>query len=248
MDEIYYIIENGKQKGPFSKQQLKTQNITQDTYVWRAGMTDWQRASALEEIADIFAANQQNSPFGAAPQQESYYAMKNGMRVGPLTIDQLIMQGITPDTPVWRTGMADWTTAEQMPELRDRISFGPQAFGVPPTTPPGFNPGPQYAPGSQMPQPNFQKKSQWMTWSIVATIAGFLCGGCIAGIFGIIGINKAQKANALYAAGDEYGGSAEDNSAKTWTIISLVITAWGIISSFIIVLTEPNFFQEIYGF
>lgn len=250
MEEIYYIIEGGQQKGPYSKQGLRLLNITPDTYVWRAGMSDWQHASSLPEIADVFMCDTDNSAFGgyAQPEPEVYYAMKGSTRIGPFSVEHLLQQGITPDTPVWRSGMADWLPAGSVPELRDRLMNGAPSQGVPPTFSPRFSSGPQYAPGSQMPQSAYPQKSSWMTWSIVATIAGFLCGGCIAGIFGIVGINKAQKANALYAAGDTYGGDAEDGAAKTWTIISLVITAISFVTTIILIATEATFLSNLYNF
>ncbi len=49
----YYLFENGKQKGPFSFEDLKKRLITTGTAVWRDGMTEWSEAGKLEELASI---------------------------------------------------------------------------------------------------------------------------------------------------------------------------------------------------
>ncbi|MGZ5220813.1 MAG: DUF4339 domain-containing protein [Chitinophagaceae bacterium] len=49
----YYLFENGKQKGPFSFEDLKKRLITSSTAVWREGMTEWSEAGKMEELASI---------------------------------------------------------------------------------------------------------------------------------------------------------------------------------------------------
>lgn len=49
----YYLFENGKQKGPFSFEDLKKRLITAGTAVWREGMTEWSEAGKMEELASI---------------------------------------------------------------------------------------------------------------------------------------------------------------------------------------------------
>ena len=67
-----------------------------------------------------------------------------------------------------------------------------------------------------------------MPWAIVGTIVGALFS-CIGMIFGIIGIVKANNANKAYAVGDETGGDMNNSSAKTMTIIALVLAGIGLI-------------------
>ena len=38
MNEQYFIIVNGQQKGPYPREVLRMQGMTPDTYVWREGM------------------------------------------------------------------------------------------------------------------------------------------------------------------------------------------------------------------
>lgn len=43
-----------------------------------------------------------------------WYMAKNGQQVGPTDVQQLMQQGLTPDTMVWCTGMASWQPAAQV--------------------------------------------------------------------------------------------------------------------------------------
>ena len=42
----------------------------------------------------------------------------NGQQAGPFSFDQLVQKGITPETLVWKQGMADWTPAWKVEELK----------------------------------------------------------------------------------------------------------------------------------
>ena len=42
----------------------------------------------------------------------------NGQQAGPYSFDQLVQKGISPETLVWKQGMADWTPAWKVEELR----------------------------------------------------------------------------------------------------------------------------------
>ena len=42
----------------------------------------------------------------------------NGQQAGPFSFDQLVQKGINPETLVWRQGMADWTPAWKVEELK----------------------------------------------------------------------------------------------------------------------------------
>ena len=49
-----------------------------------------------------------------------YYLVKDGQRIGPLTVDQLMPNGLTKDTLVWTEGMANWTKAGEVADLAAR--------------------------------------------------------------------------------------------------------------------------------
>lgn len=50
----YYYSDGQQQFGPFSKKELKSNNINKETLVWYDGLKDWTKASEVEELADLF--------------------------------------------------------------------------------------------------------------------------------------------------------------------------------------------------
>lgn len=46
-----------------------------------------------------------------------YYIAENGQPVGPFEPSELMMHGLTVNSLVWSEGMANWTSASQVPEL-----------------------------------------------------------------------------------------------------------------------------------
>ncbi len=49
---IWYFSRNGQTSGPFSVDQLLQQGIASDTYVWHQGLSGWQRAGEIPDIAN----------------------------------------------------------------------------------------------------------------------------------------------------------------------------------------------------
>lgn len=158
-----------------------------------------------------------------------YFAMLGSQRVGPMTLDELKTIGLTPVTPVWRTGMADWAQASTLPELAS-------CFGPAPSYPPyngsypygnqsartdyGNTPGNGYynpQESGQMPQ----RPDTYLVWSIVVTVLCCLVGGIVALVY-------SSKVNSCYDRGDYEGALSASNSARTWCIISAVV---GFVSS-----------------
>ena len=64
-----------------------------------------------------------------------YFIIENNQQAGPFSIYELKDKGITSDTLVWSEGMANWTPAWQVEELKNFL-FNTQAT----STPPPFNP------------------------------------------------------------------------------------------------------------
>lgn len=62
----YMIVVNGQQYGPYNMQQLQllVQNgqMTAQTYVWKQGMSNWEFASAIPELAGLFASGMTPPP------------------------------------------------------------------------------------------------------------------------------------------------------------------------------------------
>lgn len=261
----YYIVVNDRQQGPFTKEELRQNNISRDTLVWRSGMPDWVKASELPELADIFIIDVNATDTNQeATADNGWYAMINGNRVGPATVAELINNGLRLDTPVWHNGLHDWVPASTQVEIVQAFndnrpphfnSFGQQSFGQQPN----FSQNPLY--GNQQfsgnnqynnpynnqsynnqPYNNSPLRTNWLPWAIVAAIVGFLFS-CIGAIFGIIAIVQANKANDLYAAGYDEQGDSANNSAKIMTIIGLVLAGIGIVASMTIL--NGNLFERL---
>lgn len=49
---------------------------------------------------------------------EFFIIDRNGQQAGPFSYDQLVQKGISPETLVWKQGMADWTPAWKVEELK----------------------------------------------------------------------------------------------------------------------------------
>ena len=173
-----------------------------------------------------------------------YFIISEGQQAGPFPKEHLKARGVEKDTYVWREGLEGWVPASELPELQDIfeetiIQAVPQQPNGQPQQPygqpqqpygqpqqPYGQPQPPY--GQPQPYGNPVPHTNWMPWAIVGTIVGALFS-CIGMIFGIIGIVKANNANKAYAVGDETGGDMNNSSAKTMTIIALVLAGIGLI-------------------
>lgn len=55
----YHVASNGQQTGPFNMQQMQQMaqsgQLTQQTYVWKQGMANWEHAGNVAELAILFA-------------------------------------------------------------------------------------------------------------------------------------------------------------------------------------------------
>lgn len=136
-----------------------------------------------------------------------YYIAENGQQSGPFEPSELLAHGLTVNSLVWCEGMANWTSASQVPELMALLSgqivnpgnIDTQLPQMPPMggqtqlpqTPP-FNPqqptqpttygtpNQPYAPpqyGPSTNQPQNMMPKTWLTESIIATVVCSLCCG-----------------------------------------------------------------------
>ncbi len=259
-ENFYYIVSNGHSEGPFPKEILRMRSITPDTLVWCQGMPEWKRAGDVEELTDILVApaREQVYPEETHPDSEPtiWFAMINGNRVGPCTIDELIRMGLNPSTPVWCEGMPDWYAASARPEIMQRLHrSGNNA--TPESENPyyasnGFSKGNTnrgYTSFSQQGQGNYGQYgsgngynghnagfngnfpagyTNWLVWAIVATVVGALTN-CISLILGIVAIIQANKANTFMQQGFEDQAASSNSTAKTLCIISLILSGLSII-------------------
>jgi hypothetical protein len=54
----FYFAQNGKQQGPFSKQdiqkKIQSKEIIPSTLIWYTGLTEWNQAGEDNEFAEVF--------------------------------------------------------------------------------------------------------------------------------------------------------------------------------------------------
>ena len=183
---------------------------------------------------------------------EYYFAIIDGKQAGPMSKEQLASAGVTTETMVWRAGMADWVKACSLPELND-IFMDDSAFGGYARPEEQLNPyagdngygrsGNSVPPhpyqgnyGSQRPNPYNQfpaepiEHTNWMAPAIIGLVLGTLFS-CIGFIFGVIAVVKASNANKYYANGLKAEGDVANSSAKTMSIIALVLAGIGILGT-----------------
>lgn len=53
----YFIIVNNKQSGPYSIHELKLQNLSPETLVWKEDMPEWIQAQKIDELKQLFITN-----------------------------------------------------------------------------------------------------------------------------------------------------------------------------------------------
>ena len=85
-----------------------------------------------------------------------YYIAENGQQAGPFEPNELLLHGLTANSLVWCEGMANWTSASQIPELMALLSgqtFNPGNIDtqLPQTPPMGDIQLPQVPPMGQQP-------------------------------------------------------------------------------------------------
>lgn len=114
-----------------------------------------------------------------------YYILNGSEQQGPYTIDQLRGR-VTPQTYVWRDGLADWVQAINLPEL--------SAVLLPE--------------GSVSPS-GVVKPKDYLVESILVTL--FCCM-----VFGILGIVYSVQANSAFSSGNITAANEFSAKAKQW--------------------------------
>jgi uncharacterized membrane protein YhaH (DUF805 family) len=88
-----------------------------------------------------------------------YYLVKDGQRVGPMEVEQLLQSGLTPESLVWTEGMDNWAPAATIAELATALAPAPAPTPAPAPAPapqPAPAPAPAAQPQYQAPQPQYQ--------------------------------------------------------------------------------------------
>ena len=188
METYYFIIDEGRQTGPFVRSELKYHNVKPETYVWREGLSDWVTAGSLAELNELFISVPPADPTNAAQRPSAPCGGQQGY-----------------------------------PGYGRPQEYGHQGYGQPQGySQQGYGQQPGYGqnPYDNTPIPH----TNWMPWAIVATALGCVTS-CIALIFGVIGIVKANNANQYYNTGHRELGDMANSSAKTMVIVSYVFIA-----------------------
>lgn len=219
MNDKYFIIIDGQQAGPYSKEELKSVGITPESHVWREGMPQWAKAMMLPELADVIYI--EKTEVYPEPQQAPQYQ-------APQPQPQPQQPQFQPQQPQYQQPQQPQFQQPQQPQPQYQQPQQPQ-YQQPQYQQPQQPYQQQYVPGMNPYQSNIPHQN-WMTWAIVATVIGFLFS-CIGMIFGIIGIVKANNANKAYAIGDKNMGDMYNSGAKTWTIVAFVVSALGFLVS-----------------
>lgn len=127
----------------------------------------------------------------------NYFISVNGQQIGPMPENELPSHGITPNTLVWREGMAEWKPAAQVPELSWLFS---SSSNFPPSMTADCRP---------MPPTNL----------VLAIVTTVLC--CLP--LGIVGIIKASNVSSAYNAGDYATAKKNSEDARKFCIWGIVI-------------------------
>ena len=107
-----------------------------------------------------------------------YFIIENGQQAGPFSTQQLALKRISPQTLVWKQGMADWTPAGKVEDLKQVLddiaaipadsAAGPQVPPVPPVNPMAQE---QPAPAPEQPKPQKKKnRGKWIVRIVAAVI------------------------------------------------------------------------------
>ena len=158
-----------------------------------------------------------------------YWVMLNGVRLGPMTLDEVRALPLQGSTPVWRSGLPEWTTASALPELAGMGCCDSD-------TPPGYQPQPVYPAYNSGASSGYNGGEEvrppmpdtYLVWAIVVTLCCCLVGGVVALIY-------SSKVTSLYNQGDYAGAQKASSTALTWIIVSAVI---GVVSTPILIMSQ----------
>lgn len=114
-----------------------------------------------------------------------YYILNGSEQQGPYTIDQLRGR-VTPQTYVWREGLADWVQAINLPELSAVL-----------------------LPEGSVSSSGVVKPKDYLVESILVTL--FCCM-----VFGILGIVYSVQANSAFSSGNITAANEFSAKAKQW--------------------------------
>ncbi len=143
-----------------------------------------------------------------------YWIIVNEEPTGPFDLATLRQMNLGPDTPVWHTGLPDWTVASRLPELHDSLSAPVGADAYVPPVPANHNDadGTQASAGHEDPG---TRPPSYMIWAIVATI---LC--CVP--VGIAAIIYSSKVNPAWHEG-RFDDARRYSEITEWLLMITIV-------------------------
>ena len=79
MNRYFYIDAEGKQKGTFSPNELRHENVKPETLVWTQGMEQWKRTDEVAELSFLFAGS------SVTPETEQTGQLQQAQQDRPVT-------------------------------------------------------------------------------------------------------------------------------------------------------------------
>lgn len=181
-----------------------------------------------------------------------YYIGINNQQLGPFEVDQLLANGLTPDTLVWCNGMASWEMAKNVPELSrlfipqqpqyQQPQYQQQQYGG--YQQPQYQQS-QYGGGYQQPQYQqhaFQKYPNYIGWNVaIMVMSVFCCCNPISLIFGIIGLVNGTNVNKAANEGNYEVAQSKSRSAKSMAMIGTIVFIVCILLILVFYALSPEF-------
>ena len=226
----YYIAENGQPAGPFEVNELLAHGMTVNSQVWCETMENWTAAGQVPELMPLLGIEPQPAVLpeqpAYEPQQQQAYQPQQQQAYQPQQ-----QQAYQPQQQAYQPQQQQAYQPQQQPYQQGQPSGGYAQ--------------PQYAqPQYAQPLPAIPKN--WMTESVLIVILSALC--CcnpISFITGIVALVNAGKVKSAYERGDMFTAQESSKSAKTWTLISLVIMLLSVVVGIVILMTSPAFMESI---
>lgn len=169
-----------------------------------------------------------------------YWIIRDGNQEGPFSREQMLAMELEPSTPVWRTGLPDWTTAGELadliptPDSEPAATAGEPAQSWEPTPPPIPQPsaadaapfGPAqptgvpripFGPAAPLPgQRHTEPAPTYLGWSVAATL---LC--CT--VLGIVAIIYAVKVRNANDRGEYDAAWRYHSTLELWLITAITL-------------------------
>lgn len=142
----------------------------------------------------------------------NYWVIYNGIKLGPMSLEQIRAMRLPADTPVWHTGLPAWVKAADVVAIADTLRLPAQPSHSSVSTPAFFQPAVQTSEPKPFRPP---MPPTYLAWSIIALL---LC--CL--IPGVIALIYSARVEPRYNSGDYIGARKASESAQMWIIISVI--------------------------